>query len=283
MNIEIARVPRPLGVTEMLTQYNKVNDPDLLRKVQAYIIQNWMVNGGYVCGISMSTTQLAQYAGVSLEEIYLQMRDNLLSSKIWDTDEKKQQEMIGQIMGLQLSWALEDRVEVVGQVELLKRSQGGTYKPFISGEVNKALDLKLKTSNNLTNLIKNLTGGGSINIFNNQNNGEQQVHNGVTVEDAVQMIHESQRNMIGRPEEIQYVEAHYDIGDMPEIVATKQTGIDTSKEGLQLGRAELEQVIDNYKGSIEADILEEEDLHDTRREKMQNVDIEAEDPETDIY
>lgn len=278
---EEIRIPRPLGVTGLLFEYTKTKDPETLGKAQSLYIQQWIMYGGYVCGTSLSMMELAGFLNIPIERIQLQMKENLLGSKMWDTDTDKQKELVGQLFGLQLSWALEDRVEISGQVDILKRSQNGHYVPFISGEVTKALDLKQKSSNNINAIIRNLSGGSgsNINIFNQQNNVP--INNGLTVDQAIRIIGESQREMIGRPQELNYIEAHYDINDLPEVVANKQTGIDTSKEGLNMNTQELMGITSNYKGAIES--FDSVDHHEMRREFELRIDDTAIDPEMDNY
>ena len=69
---------------------------------------------------------------------------------------------------------------------------------------------------------------------------------------------------------------------MPEVNAMKQQGFNAEKEGLHINvsKAQISQVIDDYKGALaESD----EAHHDIRREIMENIDRDAEDPELDIY
>ncbi|MER8077888.1 hypothetical protein, partial [Acinetobacter pittii] len=62
------------------------------------------------------------------------MRDRLLQSKLWDKE--RQEEMLQALLGEQVAWALEDRMEISHQVNILRESQGGHYTPFISAELN---------------------------------------------------------------------------------------------------------------------------------------------------
>ena len=69
---------------------------------------------------------------------------------------------------------------------------------------------------------------------------------------------------------------------MPEGVATRAEGIDTSKEGLGSGLdvKKLQQVTDNLKA---ANLAALEDHHSMRREIEMNVDQDEEDPELEDY
>lgn len=123
------------------------------------------------------------------------MRDRLLSSRIWDKD--KQEELLNALLGEQLAWALEDRMEISHQLQILRDSQGGKYTPFISAEVNKTLKLKLESSTSLQSIIRNLTGSNTTNIFNqfNQQNNLN-AENTISIEEARTIVLESQRYLL---------------------------------------------------------------------------------------
>ena len=132
----------------------------------------------------------------------------------------------------------------------------------------------------LQSLIRGFTGNGTTNIFNqfNQQNNIQQ-EQGISIEEARNIILESQK-IPDKTEEAKLLEAKYDISSLPEVVATKQEGIDTTKEGLTLNTAEMRQITDDYKGAME---LSSREHHELRREIEANIDPEDPDPEMDIY
>lgn len=206
------------------------------------------------------------------------MRDRLLSSRIWDKD--KQEELLNALLGEQLAWALEDRMEISHQLQILRDSQGGKYTPFISSEVNKTLKLKLESSTSLQSIIRNLTGGNTTNIFNqfNQQNNLN-AENTISIEEARTIVLESQK-VLTKTEEAKLLEDKYDINSLPEVVATKQEGVDTSKEGLNLNKKELNQITDNYKAAME---LSSKEHHELRREIEMRIDTDSYDPEMDRY
>ena len=84
---------------------------------------------------------------------------------------------------MSISMAMEDRMEAASQVEILKRSQGDHYVPFISAELRQALDLKMKAGAQLSSMIKNIM-GGTTNVFNINNQssaGVMEQNNFVTI------------------------------------------------------------------------------------------------------
>lgn len=276
---KIVRFPRPLGTTAMILEYQKSGNPEDLIKVQNYLINQWLLGNGVLCGVTYDINSFSNRLGIDTEYVRIFMRDRLLSSKIWDRD--KQEELLQALMGEQLAWALEDRMEISHQLQILRDSQGGKYTPFISAEVNKTLKLKLESSTSLQSIIRNLTGGNTTNIFNqfNQQNNLGAPVDTISIEEARTIVLESQK-VLSKNEEAKLLEEKYDINSLPEVVATKQEGVDTSKEGLNLNKKELNQITDNYKAAMEVSSKEH---HELRREIEMRIDPDEEDPEMDRY
>lgn len=276
---KIVRFPRPLGTTAMILEYQKSGNPEDLIKVQNYLINQWLLGNGVLCGVTYDINSFSNRLGIDTEYVRIFMRDRLLSSKIWDRD--KQEELLQALMGEQLAWALEDRMEISHQLQILRDSQGGKYTPFISAEVNKTLKLKLESSTSLQSIIRNLTGGNTTNIFNqfNQQNNLGAPVDTLSIEEARTIVLESQK-VLSKTEEAKLLEEKYDINSLPEVVATKQEGVDTSKEGLNLNKKELNQITDNYKAAMEVSSKEH---HELRREIEMRIDPDEEDPEMDRY
>ena len=269
------RIPRPLGMTQALQEYHNNPDPAKLDQIQTFFIQNWLMNNQSICGQIFSVIELSYFLKCEPDRIRVHMRDQLLSTKLWDRG--KQEELINALIGQNITWALEDRMAVEGQVRLLQKSQGNQYTPFVSSEVNKALGMKIQTTAQLGSILKSLQGGGSINIFAQQNNTEV---NNLTIEQAIQIVGEQNAQMIGSKPEMQYIEAHYPQEELPEVVATKQLGVDTSKEGLSLNSGELAKASDNYKEILASS---DEDHHQMRREIQLGIDTEEDDIDMAIY
>ena len=106
----------------------------------------------------------------------------------------------------------------------------------------------------------------------------QQIHNAASLMNAKNV--KFTRDLINKTEEAKYLESQYDMSALPEVVATKQQGVDTSKEGLTLNKTEINAITDDYKGTIEVSSKEH---HELRREIEQRIDPYEEDPELDIY
>jgi len=272
-------MPRPMGLTAMSIEYQKTNDEGLLNKIYNYLISQWFMGSGTLCGISYDINGLSKRFNIDPVFIKTFIRDSVLNSRIWSSN--NQQELLDGLLSEQLTWAIEDRMEVLQQVNILKESQNGKYTPFISAELNKALKLRLDSSASLQTIIKNLTGGGTTNnIFNQFNNVDNHTEQNITIEQARSLIEESM-SKLPQSDNVKLLDTKYDIEALPVVVATDQTGIDTSKEGIgSLNKVELNAIVDNYKGAIEVSSKEH---HELRREIEENIDPDEEDPELDIY
>lgn len=277
-NTHKVRLPRPMGITQAMTEYHNTQDPTLLTKVQTFMIQQWLLSNGKLCGRSLDCNSLSKFIGCHPSMIQDHMRDQVLGNKIWDKG--VQEEMISSLMGQQIMWALEDRMEINQQVQILREAQGDRYMPFISAELNKALGLKLSSSNSLQSILKTMSGGGSINIFQQFNQQSNQEQEAITIETAITLIQEENSKLVSKDKDLQYIEATYGIEELPEVVATRQQGIDTSKEGLTLNNSELNQITDNYRGVLNEF---EGEHHEIRREIELGIDPDSPDPEIDIY
>ena len=206
--------------------------------------------------------------------------ETVCGSRLWDKE--KQEELIEGLLGEQITWALEDRMEIVNQVNLLKISQNGKYTPFITAELNKALKLRLESSTSLQSIIRSLSGGGStsLNIYQqfNQNNNTVEDAQYITLDEARELIQE-QTQLVDKSQEVKFLESNYDLESLPNVVANLNDGGE-HREVSSINREELNSVVDNYKESIKVSSKEH---HEIRREIEQRIDPDEEDPELDIY
>lgn len=275
------RIPRPYGATSLAAQYHITKEEQYLRQFQNLMIQQWCLCSGNICGQTYDIQSLANSLNVQVEDIRIHMRDEVLKSRVWDSEH--QEELLKGLIGQMISWTLEDRIRINGQINLLTASQGGTYKPFISAELNKAMKMGLESSTAMQSLVARLTGGGqTTNIFNMfQQNNEQNIQNNFVTRDDVLEILAGEQKQLPKSEQAKLLESRYDLSSLPEVVATRQEGVDTSKEGLGgVDVKKLQQVTDNLKA---ANLAALEDHHSMRREIEMNIDQNEEDPELDSY
>lgn len=271
----VPRFPRGMGVTQLALQAN-AGDDEALKNLTKFIIHIWIVNNGKLWAKAYSVNELADFLKCEPAIIQMQMKQTFLDNGLFDRS--KMNEIADSLMGACISWALEDRMEVSQQVQILRDSQGGRYAPFITTEVNKALGLKQQSTTSLQSLVRAVTGGGTVNIFaqqNNQFNNGAQEEQTLTRDEAMEMI---QRELAdkGGIKEIEYVENQYDFKELPVVVATKQNGNRGEKEGLALKNGELDSVTGDYHGALK---VFDEDHHQIRREIEEGIAYEEVDPE----
>lgn len=271
----VPRFPRGLGITQLALQAN-AGDDEALENLTKFIIHTWIVNNGKLWSRVYSVNELADFLKCEPAIIQMQMKQTFLDNGLFDRN--KMDKIADSLMGACIGWALEDRMEISQQLQILRDSQGGRYAPFITAEVNKAIGLKQQSTTSLQSLVRAVSGGGTVNIFNQQNNqfnntGESEPV--VTRDMAMEMIQKELADK-GGIKELEYVENQYDFKELPVVVAIKQEGNRGDKEGLTLKKAELDSVTGDYHGALKAF---EEDHHQIRREIEEGIDYEEIDPE----
>lgn len=271
----VPRFPRGLGITQLALQAN-AGDDEALKNLTKLVIHTWIVKNGKLWSRVYSVNELSDFLKCEPSIIQMQMKQTFLDNGLFDRN--KMDEIADSLMGACIGWALEDRMEISQQVQILRDSQGGRYAPFITAEVNKAIGLKQQSTTSLQSLVRAVSGGGTVNIFNQQNNqfnntGESEPV--LTRDIAMSMIQKELADK-GGIKEIEYVENQYDFKELPVVVATKQEGNRGDKEGLTLKKAELDSVTGDYHGALK---VFEEDHHQIRREIEEGIDYEEIDPE----
>ena len=282
----INRLPRPLGITGLMVEYHKQEHQakhELYLKIRDSLINQWVITNGTICGKPYNLNQLADHLGCDTSAIQDFMKARLLSTKIWDKD--VQEEMLNALIGQQVMWTMEDRMDIQSQVDILKGSQGPEYKPFISGELNKALKLKLESTSSVQSIIRAFTGGvNNTLIFNQQNNNNTEV-SGCTTEQALGIIQGELKALdSGGISDAAFLESQYPVHDeeqFPQVVASLQSGDRGSKEALNLASKEQAKIVDNYR--IHRSGEGDRDHHELRREIEDMIDFEEVDPELDEY
>ena len=111
-------------------------------------------------------------------------------------DPQRLQDTAAALANMSTLWAIQDRGTIQHQLEILLKSQGDKYSPFISGEISRVLSTLLQSNKQVAEIFRTFYASGStININNNltQNNQSQSL----TVEEAYKIVQTSQ------PKEIQ--------------------------------------------------------------------------------
>lgn len=278
MDTEVKRLPRPYGLTSLVQEYQHSGDPELLGRIQALVIQQWVTQGGYICGKVLNIQALAIFVGLSLGHVQGLLSQGFLQSPLWDKSLSEQ--VASNLVGTAMAWALEDRIDAAGQLGILQVAQGGIYKPYISAEVNRALAHKASTTRGLLDVLKSFAGGNNtqVNIFNNGGDA-QASQNAITQEAALALIQQELKTLPMAETAMGCIEATEGFEDLPEVVANKQEGDFSKKEGLGLNKLTVKTSTDGYKEAIRAF---DKDFHEVRREVEEAVVVD-DDPELEIY
>ena len=88
LNQNHQRVPRPMGITQLMNEYHKTNDKKLLDMVQTFIIQQWIINNGRVCGNNFSILELSKFLLCEPERIRRRMMEMLVETNLWDKEKQ---------------------------------------------------------------------------------------------------------------------------------------------------------------------------------------------------
>lgn len=125
-----------------------------------FVIHTWIVNNGKLWSRVYSVNELADFLKCEPSNYSEQMKQTFLDNGLFDRN--KMDEIADSLMGACIGWALEDRMEISQQLQILRDSQGGRYAPFITAEVNKAIGLKQQSTTSLQSLVRAVSGGGTV-------------------------------------------------------------------------------------------------------------------------
>ena len=276
------RIPRPYGSTTLAAQYHISKDPEVKQQFIDLMVNQWLIGNMVLCGKRYDIGTFASSLGITIDDIRVKMRDQVMNSRIWDKE--AQEQIITGLMGTMMSWTIEDRMRVNNQIELLMASQQGRYTPFISAEVNKALKMGIDSTASMQTMVQKFIGGsGTTNIFNMfQQNNNQEVNNQFVTQAEVLDILTQEDKLLDKSQEAKLLETKYDLGSLPEVVAVNQNGGLRAKESLgeTIDYTEMNNALENLNEAVKHS---EQDHHEMRREIEMRVDQDADDPELDTY
>lgn len=195
----IERMPRPTGVTILAQQMNKAKSKKLRKqrkeKLISHIVNIYTMSGFRINDRTLSIPQLATLLKTKVETIQSAMLGTIHTLEAFK-DPKKLSDTAAALANMSTLWAIQDRGTVQHQLEILMKSQGEKYMPFISGEISRLLSTLLQSNKQVAEIFRTFYQSGStININNQiQNNNQSQT---LTVEEAYKIVQTSQ------PKEIQ--------------------------------------------------------------------------------
>lgn len=196
---QIERMPRPTGVTILAQQMNKAKSKKLRKtrkeKLISHIVNIYTMSGFRLNDRTLSIPQLAHLLNTKVETIQSCMLGTSHTLEAFK-DPQRLQDTAAALANMSTLWAIQDRGTIQHQLEILLKSQGDKYSPFISGEISRTLSTLLQSNKQVAEIFRTFYASGStININNNltQNNQSQSL----TVEEAYKIVQTSQ------PKEIQ--------------------------------------------------------------------------------
>lgn len=196
---QIERMPRPTGVTILAQQMNKAKSKKLRKtrkeKLISHIVNIYTMSGFRLNDRTLSIPQLAHLLNTKVETIQSCMLGTSHTLEAFK-DPQRLQDTAAALANMSTLWAIQDRGTIQHQLEILLKSQGDKYAPFISGEISRTLSTLLQSNKQVAEIFRTFYASGStININNNltQNNQSQSL----TVEEAYKIVQTSQ------PKEIQ--------------------------------------------------------------------------------
>lgn len=236
INNQIKRIPRPKGTTELTKLYN--NNEITIDEIHNHHINHYIYTDYRYNGIKLNLEQFSQITGIPIHKVYpiiLQSTQSQFEFLESEGKEKLYRELSNTILGL----ALKDRLAVEQHSTLLLSSQGASYKPFISSEVTKALKLLLESNNQMLQVHQRFFGQSAPTITINNTNQQ----NTLSVSDAQMLIQSNQqvKPLLEDPQAKEQLYIKHDISALPEINANLQSGIDTSREGLNFNKVIIDE------------------------------------------
>lgn len=226
------RVPRPKGYTLSLQEVHNLNNPHKqkirLNYLKQLLIEQWTTNSNQLQGEHYTIHQLSIYLNTPVPIVMKIMNRVLVRvANFFGKDGDQMQANARAQIFQALFQASESHSWAHKQVSLLAAAQGDTYKPFISGEVNKAIANLIAANKPLQETIKLMLPSQGLTI--NQNNLQGPSHvNYITTDKAVQMIRDKSQSMISDTSQL---EALPELSDaLPDISARTQ---DLTKIGIR--------------------------------------------------
>lgn len=217
------RTPRPQGVTQLSILYRENPTKENKDKIVKRVVQDYVGNGFSLNGKLASIKELASWLGITQHEAMgLVMRGYRAMGKLMG--EKDMSEMFKAGVAMVMQMGLEDRGSVLCQLGVLNDAQDGTYKPFISDAVTRALDTSIKATNNLTNIIKLIAPSPFAKPLPETNPEEEKVEY-LTTETAIGLLASNPEHLALNPSNLDSLSQTY-LPGTPEVVADGLTATD---------------------------------------------------------
>lgn len=222
------RIPRPTGVTELSRQIRREKTKEVRDKLKKYLIrtltEQWTNTNMQLNQRMLTINQLSQYLNTTEDTITKYMYLSMKRAGRW-FDEGKGIEIARATFTGALKKGLEFQALCLSQTEILMRSQDGKYRPFISGEVNRAIGNLVGSQKPVHDLIHMMFDAKEKNPIINFNYTDNSQHNElhVTNEQALKLINSNSPSMLEDPHLADAQIAKYQkAGLLPDVNARSQ-------------------------------------------------------------
>lgn len=273
MGTVVKRIPRPLGSTEISSMYNRTKDNEHYIRLHENIIHHYIRNNFSYCGRYMNIETFSMLTGIKDQDI----RKGLVSygealKNI--SDDMTNSGIMRAAFQSAFFGIMEDRSMALQQYHILASEQQGKYVPFLSSEVGKAIKLVQDSTNGFMNFLKTMgTGISTLEPITPQGLPEEK---GVTVDDVVNLLKEKKVTPLLQDNEAQeqlFIEHKLDLA--PNVDARTQTGVDTSREGLNISKITSLQGLNEEVQDINFEEIEDKvTKHTNRRARQLRKDME---------
>ena len=171
------RIARPIGLTQTMK-----DSPERGIRI---LIRDYIASGYRYQGKSLSMPDFAKTTGIDLMEV-LKEGGQMAGGQGQILSKSQLHQTIRVLQNHAIFMGLEDRHLTSNQLAILLRSQGDTYKPFVSSEVNKLLATQISTTRTFMDLMKNLAPDWVVREMMAEEGAKEQVY--LTVEEALNIL-----------------------------------------------------------------------------------------------
>lgn len=186
------RMPRPEGTTFLCREVHRARSQkaklERKNRLLNHLVNVYTMAGFRINGHSLNLAQFSNLLGVKQEKIQSILFDKAHTIQAF-SDPDTLKDTANALAGMCTTWAIQDRGLLQQQVDMLLRSQGNKYKPFITAEVTRALQTLMASNKNVAEIFKTFYSQGGININMTQNQLQQE--NVLTIDKAYEIVKET--------------------------------------------------------------------------------------------
>ena len=189
------RMPRIQGLTYLSMNYQRERTDTSKEELYRYITTQYTLQGFRLNKISLTLQQFSYYTQIPLPKVMEYINTMALNMNVIQ-DPESIKGLMSSLITLSTTWAIQDKGMIMNQIEILAKAQGNKYKPFISGELNKAMKLSLESNKNIMEAYKSFfnSNQSTTNILNiippqKQENKEEYL----TPDKALQLLRDNEQ------------------------------------------------------------------------------------------